>query len=72
MEEHNLATILKIVLDVGILFAAHLNNELIERIVVAAADGNGPPAIPALHLATQPNGLGESLELSALGVTLSY
>ena len=72
MEKHYLTAIFEVVLNIGILIAAHLHNQLVERVVVAAPHSNGPPAVAAFHLAPKPNGLGLPLKLVALGVAICH
>ena len=69
-EKRHLAAILKVVLDVGVLAAAHLHHQLVERVVVAAPHGDGPPAVATLHLAPQPHRRGLVLEFLSLGFVL--
>ena len=44
-------TELKVVLDVGVRGAEHLNGKLVERVIERAADAHGTPSIATFHLA---------------------
>ena len=65
-EEHHGLAKLEVVLDVGVGGARHLQGHLVERIVGAAAHGEGKPRVATLHLAPHSH----RLRLLAIGFLL--
>ena len=65
-EEAHGPAVFEIVLDVGVLCAIHLNDKLVERIIVRPSAADGIPGIAPLHFAKQADTLG----LAAVGLAL--
>ena len=66
LEEHDGFAVLEVVVDVLVGGASHLDAELVQGVVVGAADAQRVPGITARHLARQPHGLG----VQAIGLLL--
>ena len=70
VEKHHLSAKLEVVFHIGVGGAKHLHHQLVERVVVGAANAKRQPAVATLHFAPHAQRFGLSAKLFLFGVIL--